>query len=368
MEQPVRILHVVSIMDAGGIETLLMNLYRKIDRSKIQFDFLVQHEQKGFYEDEIMALGGRIYRVRYVTKVGPWKYMKTLTTFFKNHLEYSVVHSHLNTISGLILQSAQKAGVPVRIAHSHTSNTKCGFAESLFKNYYCKRKIPRVATNFFACSIDAGKWLFEDKITTTSLVIVKNGVDVDKFKYNEKIRLQMRKQLDLPENALVIGHVGRFHPLKNHDFLVDVFSELYNAVLLLIGDGKLKGQIMKKVHNLGLDNVVQFLGIRSDVNKLMQAMDIFLFPSKYEGLGIVIIEAQVAGLPCFISDAIPVEANIKEDLITRKSLSQTAKEWASAILNNLQYKRVQSIEAITRSGYKIEDTARMLQEFYLCNR
>lgn len=367
--QPVRVLHVVSIMDPGGIETLLMNLFRAIDRSMIQFDFLVQREQKGFFEDEIESYGGLIYRVPYVSKVGPWKYKKLLTGFFKAHPEYQIVHSHLNTVSGLVLEAAKKAGVPVQIAHSHSSSPETGFLEGLFKNLYCKSKIPRVATHFFACSQAAGSWLFGEKISNTSLKIIKNGIDVEKFSFNGQSRMQSRKALGLADNAFVVGHVGRFHPLKNHSFLVDVFAEIYkrnkNAVLLLIGDGERKAEIETKVQKLGLAQAVLFLGVRSDVNLLMQAMDVFVFPSRYEGLGVSLIEAQAAGLPCVISDAIPQEVGVVDYLIKRVSLEKDVIEWAEAVLGCPQQERVNTTERITQKGFSIQQTAKKLQDFYL---
>ena len=369
IKQPVRILHVVSVMNPGGIETLLINVHRKIDRSKIQFDFLVQREQVGLYEPEILALGGRIYRVSYLTKVGPWKYMRLLEMFFKSHPEYQIVHSHMNTVSGLILQAAEKAGVPVRIAHSHTVNPQSGLAETLFKNYYCRPKIPHFATHFFACSQDAGRWLFGEKLAATRLEIVRNGIDTDRFGYNEQTRLEMRKQLGLKNDAFVVGHVGRFHPVKNHAFLLDIFFELHKqkpeATLLLVGDGETKPEIERNVQKMELTGAIRFLGIRNDVDKLLQAMDVFVFPSLYEGLPMVLVEAQAAGLPCIISDVIPLEVDINNTLITRLSLSQKASQWATAVLNAFPHVRQGMSAEIIHKGYDIQQTSDELQAFYL---
>jgi glycosyltransferase involved in cell wall biosynthesis len=194
-------------------------------------------------------------------------------------------------------------------------------------------------------------------------------VDIDKISYNEQTRLQMRKQLGLANGTLVIGHVGRFHPLKNHDFLVDIFSELHKqipeSILLLVGDGETKFEIERKAQEMKLDGAIKFLGIRNDVDKLLQAMDVFVFPSFYEGLGMVLIEAQASGLPCIISDVIPPEADINETLITRLSLTQKASQWVTAILNSVPHERQEMVAAIISKGYDIQRTATKLEAFYL---
>ena len=302
-----------------------------------------------------------------MSKVEPWKYKKLLTGFFKAHPEYQIVHSHLNTVSGLVLEAA-KAGVPVRIAHSHSSSPETGFWKAYSRIFTANPKF-QGSLLIFRLLQAAGSWLFGEKISNTSLKIIKNGIDVEKFSFNGQSRMQSRKALGLADNAFVVGHVGRFHPLKNHSFLVDVFAEIYkrnkNAVLLLIGDGERKAEIETKVQKLGLAQAVLFLGVRSDVNLLMQAMDVFVFPSRYEGLGVSLIEAQAAGLPCVISDAIPQEVGVVDYLIKRVSLEKDVIEWAEAVLGCPQQERVNTTERITQKGFSIQQTAKKLQDFYL---
>lgn len=309
-EEQIRILQVVPKMFAAGIETFIMNMYRNIDKSKVQFDFLVHSKSREFFDDEIEKMGGKIFRLTYKDDKNIIKYIKNLQHFFKDHSEYKIVHGEMQSMMPLYLRIAKKNGVPIRIAHSHNSNYEKslkGFILHLFSRF--SKKYANVQ---FACSKNSSKYLFGHQ----DAEIIHNAINLEKFSYNEEIRNQIRNELGIESN-LVIGHVGRFDYQKNHEFLIDIFNEVNkknsNAVLLLIGKGKLESKIKSKVESYGLSENVKFLGVRKDVDKLYQAMDCFVLPSHYEGLPFVGIEAQITGLKCFFSDAITKETQITKN-------------------------------------------------------
>lgn len=356
----IRILHIVTQMTRGGLETLIMNCYRHIDREQIQFDFLVHRSYRADYDDEIEALGGKIYRLPRLNPFHPG-YYKALFTFFCSHPEYRIVHCHLDCMSAIPLSAAKKCGVPVRIAHGHNTNQDKDWKYPL--KLFFMRFIPKVATDFFSCSRDAGNWMFPG----CPFTVISNGIESTRFKYAPDVRNSVRSELDI-ENLLVIGHTGRFMPQKNHSFLIDIFLELHriqpNSVLLLVGDGPLRKEIEQKAARHGLSDSVLFLGVREDVDRILQAMDVFIMPSLYEGFGIVALEAQTSGLPCFISDVIPRDC-IVTDLVTQLPLSMSASEWASEIARKLNQPRTDHSKEVAASGFDISDTAKWLESFYL---
>ena len=357
---PIRILHIVTYMGRGGLETMLMNYYRKIDRSHVQFDFLVHRDFEADYDAEILSLGGKIHRL---PQLNPFSkaYLRALDVFFASHPEYRIVHCHLDCMAGIPLKYAKKHGVPVRIAHSHNSN------QTKDRKYpmklYFKRNICKFATDLFACSAEAGKWMFE----TDEFRVLNNAIDAAEYSFEPQIRAEVRKKLGIADDALVIGHVGRFAPQKNHSFLVEILAEAVkaneNTMGLLVGDGELRSETEEKIKDLGIAEHVVFTGVRSDVNRLLQAMDVFAFPSHFEGLGIVAIEAQAAGLPCLISDKVPIECK-KTDLVTQLPLTLGAEQWAETALKAAQ-PRVRTLEQIKEAGFDIEENANKLTEFYL---
>ena len=360
MSESIRILHIVTYMGRGGLESMLMNYYRHIDRSKVQFDFLVHRDFKADYDDEILSLGGNIH---HISRLVPWSgaYKKELKNFFLAHPEYKIVHVHQDCLSSVALKCAKECGIPVRIAHSHNSNQDKNI-KYLIKLFYM-RKIPYYTTNYFSCGKEAGDWMFRGK----SYQILHNAIDSDSYKYNPIIANKIKSELGL-ENKLVLGHVGRFRAQKNHAFLIDVFHEVKkiepNSALLLVGDGELQEEIQQKVNSLGLSKDVIFMGSRSDVNQLMQAMDIFVFPSLYEGLPLTMVEAQASGLPCLISNNIPDECILVQDLVKKKNITDSAADWAN-IICSISLNRKQYLQAITKAGYNIKYEAEKLQDFYL---
>lgn len=359
MSEPIRVLHVVTHMNRGGLETMLMNYYRNIDRSLLQFDFLVHREKRADYDDEIESLGGRIYRL---PPLNPFNtnYRKQLQQFFFNHQEYKIVHSHIDCMSAIPLKAAKKAGIPVRIAHSHNNNQDKD-AKYILKLLY-KRRIPQYATKLMACSQAAGEWMFGDR----EFDVLNNAIDAKDYRYNPKVREIQRNSLGIAVDDFVMGHVGRFSPQKNHEFLIDIFAELVTkreATLLLVGNGDLCDHIYKKACQLGVEKRIIFAGVRNDVADLLQVMDVFVFPSHYEGLGIVAIEAQAAGLPCLISDGVPMECK-KTDLVQQIPLSEGAQAWATALMRVARTQRRDTYKEIKASGYDIVDNTRKLQCFY----
>lgn len=361
MSKPIRILQVVTHMNRGGLETMLMNYYRQIDRSRVQFDFLVHRDERAAYDDEIESLGGKIYRL---PRLVPWSasYQKALDRFFETHPEYKIVHVHQDCLSSVILKAAKKRGIPVRIAHSH-NNSQDKNLKYLIKLFY-KRKIPQYATELFACGQAAGDWMFGG----APFRILNNAIDSIAYRYDAETARQIRKESGISEDALVIGHVGRFSPQKNHAFLLDIFSEIHKknekAVLLLVGGGDLRSEIEAKAESLGLSEKVIFTGVRSDVSALLQAMDSFVFPSLYEGLPVTMIEAQAAGLPCFISDKVPPDC-IVTDLVQTVSLDDSPESWAEKILSLRGEPHRDTYDEIVRAGFDIAENAKWLEEYYL---
>lgn len=358
---PIRVLHVVTYMGRGGLETMLMNYYRHMDRSKVQFDFLTHRDFRADYDDEIESLGGKIYRL---PRLVPWSrsYLKALREFFVSHPEYKIVHVHQDCLSSVILKMAKKCGVPVRIGHSHNSSQDKNL-KYLIKLFY-KRKIPANATQLFACGKEAGDWMFNG----ASYRVLNNAIDSNQYTFNAESRAQMRSELGISDDAFVVGHVGRFHLQKNHAFLLDVFAEVKrmkaNTVLLLVGDGNLRAEMEQKAESLDISDSVIFTGVRSDVPDLMRAMDCFVFPSFYEGLGIVAVEAQAAGLSCVVSSGVPTECDVSP-LIEHLPLNSGASMWAARVLAQCGRVRLNTTEDIIRAGYDIKANAEWLQNYYL---
>lgn len=366
MSEPVvRVLQIMGPVITGGVDGIVMNYYRNINRDKVQFDFVMDGYSDTPVDEEIRGLGGRIYKVEPYTK-NIIRNQHQIYRILKENT-YQIVHSHMNSLSVFNLMQAKRAGVPVRIAHSHSTSAKGEGLKTVVKDIL--RPYAKVfSTNYGACSELAGKWLFGKHIFDDGKVfIMTNAIDVSRFTYRPEIRNQVRAQLGL-DGKLVIGHVGRFVYQKNHDFLIDIFRELHNqnpdARLVLIGSGELESKIRQKVEDLGLGNSVLNLGIRKDVPELMQAMDAFLLPSHYEGLPVVGVEAQAAGLPCFFSDVITREVKIT-DFVSFFSLTESPNKWAKKILCATNTFSRQQVDGEIRSaGFEIRTAARQMQDYY----
>ena len=363
----IRVLHVVHAMNCGGIETLLMNIYRNIDRSKIQFDFLLHTDEECYYNEEIRSLGGQIYCIP-SRREGIWKNIRALDVFLEKHKEYKIIHQHVSSLSYIEpTKRARKKGVPVRIIHGHNIQ-EGGSKIHEYIHKINRLNIHKNATDYFACSKLVAEWMYSKKqYRYQEYNIINNAIQTEQFTFSEEIRKQKREELNI-QDKFVIGHVGRFNEQKNHGFLLDIFKEIYNqnkkAVLLLVGDGKLRGDIQEKVERLDLENQVIFMGVRSDVAELFQAMDAFVFPSLYEGLGIVLIEAQASGLKCFTSaKVVPEEVDVTGN-VEFIALDKSSEEWASEILKSAYYIRENMKDKIIQGGYDLYHIVKQLEQWY----
>jgi glycosyltransferase involved in cell wall biosynthesis len=365
--EPIRILHVVAAMNRGGLETLIMNIYRNIDRTKVQFDFLTQAEGHAAYDEEIICLGGIIHRLPPRRK-GLFRYNKAVTDFFREHRDYGAVHFHISNLSTIAAPvAALNNRVPIRILHSHSSQCPQGLHHRILHHWH-QRVVGSLGTHYFACSDLAAAHLFGDKLKHKPVSIINNAINIKKFIFSTFRRRAVREKLALRPDQLVIGHVGSFSYAKNHEFILEIFSEVLkrnaSSILMLVGGGTLRPKIEQKAKELAIYNSVQFLGVRSDVEDLMQAMDIFLFPSHHEGLPVTGVEAQAAGLKCFFSDAITRQVDIA-GLIEYLPLSRPASAWAEKITSSAGYDRENTSDAIKLAGFDITQLASQLEQVYL---
>ena len=358
---PIRVAQVVGKMVNGGVEAVVINYYRHIDREKVQFDFIIDEDSTVIPKDEIESLGGRVFIVPPYQKLN--KYIPALIKLFKEN-QYKIVHSHINTLSVFPLFAAKCAGVPVRIAHNHSTAAKGETKKNILK--YMLRPFAKVyATHYAACSIYAAEWLFGKKtVAEGKVTIFNNAIDLDKFKFDENVRNEVRKELGI-EDKFVIGHVGRFCYAKNHEFLIDVFERIHekktNTVLMLVGNGSYLKKI-KAIARKSISEVI-FLGNRSDTNRLYQAMDVFVFPSRVEGMGLAAIEAQAASVPVITSTELPCEIEITPN-IKRIELNKGADYWARVIEDIKPVRDDNSVEFIRKNGFDIVEQACIMSDFY----
>lgn len=367
MQEPIRILMLFTVMNRGGAETMVMNYYRNIDRTKVQFDFMVHRKERGAYDDEIEALGGKIYRMMPLHPFTFGKYQKQIAAFFDEHSEYKIIHGHCSESGYFVYKEAHKRGIPVIIAHAHNSHALYD-AKWPFRTYF-KHAMRKYVTQIFTCGKEAALWLAGHILAQTA-ILQRNSIDTKVYAFSEKRREAMRRELGIPTDAIVIGHVGRFNKQKNHAFLIDIFQAFVQqhpqTHLVLVGVGELMEEIKAKVKALSMEPQVHFLGVRSDVPALLHAMDLFLFPSFMEGLSVSMVEAQCAGLPCVVSDTIPMEVSMT-DLVSFIPLNAPMEKW----VNSLNYHLNRDIDResypdfITHAGYDIQRNAEWLQEYYL---
>lgn len=365
MNEPIRVLCVVTQMNRGGLENRLMDIYRNIDRKRIQVDFYTCRKERGQYDDEILSLGGRVYYNDPLSVSRLYKIPRRFADFFRQHPEYNIVHAQMNQWCGLILKGAKRAGVPVRIAHSLTALENDSFKNTV-KNII-KLPVNRYATHRFAVSGKAGRWLFGDKAMEHGKVEVwPNAIDCGRFVFDEEIRASVRCELDL-NNSFTLIHVGNSRPVKNHGFLLQVFASLLNkesnSRLVLVGEGVANGTLRQQAASLGIADKVIFLGLRDDVPRLLQAGDVFVFPSFYEGLPGAVMEAQAASLPCFISDSITNEVCITP-LVEQMPLSLSSDLWAEQVLARRGEKRESTREYFEATGFDVHSLVEKLTDFY----
>lgn len=359
MGVPIRVAHVMGKMVGGGVEQVVMNYYRHIDRSRVQFDFLVDADSTLVPREEIDSLGGRIFTVPpYQHAIA---YQRELTRLFRRE-HWPIVHSHVNALSVFPLCAAKRAGVPVRIAHSHSTSGRGEPAKNAAKAVL--RRFSNVYPTYrMACSRYAGEWLFGIE---EPFEVVPNAIELEPFSFNARSRELVRAELGVASSDCVIGHVGRFTQQKNQSFLIQVFNRLHNkmpnVLLALVGEGGQKGRAEELIEDLGLTNCVRLLGQRDDINEIYQAFDVFCLPSIYEGLGMVAIEAQVSGLPCVVSTHVPSEVNLTGNVEFLPL--DSSDEWADSIANAARRGRMgANIRSFSR--YDINTAAVRLQARYL---
>lgn len=362
-DKPIRIAQIIGKWVGGGVESVIMNYYRNIDRNKIQFDFIIDEDSTIDPPiKEIEEMGGQvIFCPPYQKTI---KYEKFLIDLFKKN-KYKIVHSNINALSIFPLKAAMKAGVKIRIAHSHSTSNRKEWKKTLLKSFL-KLFSKKYANVLCACSEFAGKWLFgTNTLKKGKVIIINNGIDIKLYKFNKNIRNDIRNSIGLSENDKVIGHIGRFVKQKNHDFIIEIFKKLYekdnNYKLMLIGTGTLIKNIKEKVNLLGLSKAVYFLGQKENANRYYNAMDLFLFPSLYEGLGMSLIEAQVNKLRCIASSEVPQKARISNGISFLK-LNLSQEEWIKEIEISLNRKDIKLNDKIR--DYDIEIQAKKLNYYY----
>ena len=365
-----KVLQLLGRMDCGGAETMLMNIYRHIDKEQVSFDFLVCDEGKGYYDDEIRTLGGEIFYIGSQGKLGLPRYIRELKSFLHKN-KYDIVHSHLDWQGGAIAYADYKAGVKRRIVHAHTcsSNRK----SLLFQGVLNLEKywINRYATDFWACSNKAASYLFNKR---NNIQIIPNAFDLEKYLNPDKdIVDSIKKQVNAKEDTIIIGHIGNFSTIKNQKYLVELSRILsvkkVDHRLLFVGDDCTEyGQETKElVQKYSLQDYIYFLGLKDDIYNLVNVFDVFCFPSLHEGLGIVAVEAQAAGVPCIVSDGVAGEVDMGLSLVANVDLENPEK-WADKILD-CKSKKLNDKRRIGRAleskKFKIETNIKFIEKLYL---
>ena len=365
MKEPIRVLQIIGIVAGGGVEAVIMNYYEHIDRTKVQFDFIVHNDNKIDITQKVEAMGGKVYKVTPYYK-NPIAFIWDIYKVIKRH-HYRIVHSNMNTLSAFSLFAAWAAGAPVRILHNHSTSSPGETKRNIMK--FMLRPFSRLfATHYFACSRLAGEWMYGRKMMDSGKVtIINNAIDLGKYAFNSHRRKILRKEMGLTDE-FVIGHVGRFVFPKNHEFLIDVFAKAYkknpHMVLLLIGDGPLRSAMEEKVKKLGLTDHVNFLGLRNDVQNLYNVMDIFVLPSHYEGLPVVGVEAQANGLPCLFSTKVTKETHLTHSA-QFLDLEAGASTWAEEIISIKCERNKKAGDELRQAGFEINKEAEKLAKFYI---
>lgn len=370
MEKQVRVLHVLGTTNLGGAESRIMDLYRHIDREKIQFDFLIHTTKEGFFDQEIKQLGGKIYYLPSFRVYNYFAYKKACREFFAAHREFQAVQGHMTSTASIYLPIAKKAGVPVTIAHARSAGVDKGLKGWITK--FLRRNLHRKCDYMFSCSDLAASAVFGEKqYKEGKVVFVPNAVDTKDFAPDEHMREKIRREYGL-ENSFVIGHVGRFHYAKNHEFILDIFAEVLKqnkqAMLFLLGDGPRRQEMEEKAAELGIKERVIFAGNQNPVAPYYQAMDAFLFPSRFEGMPGTVVEAQAAGLPSLIADTITTQVKVTE-LVTFLSLEQSAKLWAEQLSQMMTERKVQKNSEteidLSKTNYDVNYQVKQYEQFYL---
>lgn len=364
-QEPVRILHVLGALNMGGAESRIMDLYRSIDRSKMQFDFMIHTTKECYFNKEIKELGGNIYYVPRFRLYNYFSYVKAWKTFFKEHKEFRAVHGHMTSTASIYLPIAKKSGVPITIAHARSAGVDKGLKgrlTKLLRKNLAKKTDIKIACSGIAAEAVFGKKAAEEK----QVIIIPNAIDLEQFRFDNSKREEMRSRLGICDKW-VIGHAGRFHFAKNHLYLIRIFEEIQkvqeNAVLMLLGDGSERERAEQFAEELGIKDKVLFLGNQKQVADYYQAMDYVVFPSHYEGLPGTIVEAQASGLKCLISDTIATEVACTE-LVSFESILKEPKEWADIVIAGKDYDRGSRIEEMRDKGFDVFGQVAMYEKLY----
>lgn len=372
MGQPVRILHILGNTQLGGAESRIMDLYRHMDRSVVQFDFVVHSKEEGYFNEEIRKLGGRIFRVPRFRVLNYFSYCRAWKKLLQEHRdadgrsEFHMIQGHMTSTAAIYLPIARKCGIETTIAHARSAGVDKGLKGILTR--FLRRNLSKKADYLFTCSELAGISVFGKKAVKQGRTrFLPNAIDCQKFAPDPLVREKIRRELGI-ENCYVIGHVGRFHYAKNHEYLLRVFAELVKRktrdyVLLLLGEGSGMEDIRILSRELGIEDKVYFLGNKSNVNDYYQAMDYFVYPSRFEGMPGTIVEAQTAGLRCLMSDTICKEV-IATDLVTTRSISEDPGLWADEIEQHLQYQRSSRVDEMKELGFDVHGQAVLMTDFY----
>lgn len=373
LNSPKRILHIVSAMDRGGAETIIMNIYRHVDRKKIQFDFITHSNKKQDFEDEIISLGGKLFKTPSLGESGPIVYLKRLAKIMSSY-PYQAVHAHTDYQAGFPALAAKLVGIKIRICHSHSNNwTKGNHIKGKLTHKALQTMMKVSANRYCGCSPEATRFMFGKQIVKNKKVLIlKNGINLTEFtETNNNSKTSVIREFDLRKDVKIIGHVGRFSDSKNHIFILKFLETLLKKdrrfIALLIGDGPLKSEIEQKADALGIKDHIRFLGVRTDIPRLMNAFDVFLFPSLFEGFGIAALEAQGAGTPCIISDTIPKSTDMELGLASFISLEEPLEIWCEETINSLLIATPDNEtikKFITTKGYDIKSNVKDWLKLY----
>lgn len=359
--KPIRVLQMTASLFRGGSQTMIVNLYKAIDRNKIQFDFIVDHPELNDLQETVEALGAKVYVMPSFKGTNIREVKEAWHKFFKEHSEYKIIHSHARSYASIYLKIAKEYGLKT-IIHSHNTSNGSGI-KSVIKNML-QHNLRNIADYFIGCSLNAGKWLFGKKIVNgDKFYILNNAIDTNKFKFNKEIRDQYRKELNLGNNKIYI-QVGEFNEQKNHEFTIKLFKKIIeqepDSKLLLVGTGEYFENIKDEITNNNLQNNTFLLGKRNDVNNLLMAADVYLMPSRFEGLSLAAIEAQASGIECLLSDCVSKDVDVTD---TCKFISLDIEQWLKECLNS-KNTRKDNYQKIVESGFDVNTTAKWLEEFY----
>lgn len=367
-----KILHIIGGMDIGGTETMIMNLYRQVNKH-IQFDFISYYTKDAYYDNEIRELGGNIIKTDAPAKIGQLRSIINLYKIIKKG-KYEVVHAHTLFNCGTAMLAAKLSGVKIRVSHSHTNlNTSNSFIKNAY--FSVMRMLIRIfSTDFMACSNIAGKHLFgQNIINNHTYKVLPNYIDYNRFLQCQDNN-SIRKELGIDDDDILVGHIGRFVDVKNHTFLIDIINSMVKknskVKAVLVGDGILRKEIEDKVKSLKLDKHIYFIGFRDDIDVILNNCDLFIFPSIYEGLGLVMLEAQACGLPCIVSEAIQPEADLEIGLLNRLNLSDSCDVWgqkALDLIGNKEKHKEKIKNAFNNKGYELDQIVSSLLKVYEIN-